>query len=120
LHDLEVIPDDYATHLYKLYSAKGWSKGEPLDQHWPLQEPRVLRDALNLIVDAGVRGKSDLLATEFSIAAEDVENLCGLPQGWFQREPADVVTLKTGVLRTNSGNQPEGEVLAFPVRRPTG
>lgn len=32
--DLELIPDEFATHLYKLYSAKGWSRGEPYDNVW--------------------------------------------------------------------------------------
>ena len=36
LSDLEIIPEDFARQLYKLYSAKGWSKGEPLDDHWPM------------------------------------------------------------------------------------
>ena len=43
LADLDIIPADYATHLYKLYSAKGWSREEPLDRQWAVTEPRVLR-----------------------------------------------------------------------------
>ncbi|HEY0147897.1 MAG TPA: ImmA/IrrE family metallo-endopeptidase [Allosphingosinicella sp.] len=94
LSDLDVVPEDFARHLYKLYSAKGWSKGEPLDQHWVVPAPRALRDSLELIVGSGVRSKADLLATEFTIAKDDVELLCGLPTGWFDRDPAQVVTLK--------------------------
>ena len=119
LTDLEIIDAEYATHLYKLYSAKGWSKGEPLDQHWPLQEPRLLRDSLRLIDEAGVRSKSDLLATEFTMAAADIENLCGLPFGWFSRAPAEVVTLKPGVQTADSGQEPgvSGTIVPFPFRR---
>lgn len=83
LSDLEIIPEDYARQLYKLYSAKGWSKGEPLDQHWPVTSPKALRDSLNLIVENGVCSKADLLATEFTISIPDLESLCGLPVGWF-------------------------------------
>ncbi|XAZ26210.1 XRE family transcriptional regulator (plasmid) [Sinorhizobium sp. B11] len=117
LSDLDILPEDYARQLYKLYSAKGWAKGEPLDQHWPVTAPKALRDSLSLIVENGVRGKADLLATEFTISATDLENLCGLPQGWFERDAAEVVTLKTrddAVARTTIGT---GEVVPFPHKR---
>ena len=93
LADLEAIPPEYAQHLYKMYSAKGWSRQEPFDSEWPLQQPRVLRDALNLIVDGKVRTKADLLSNEFTHSAATVESLCNLPPGWFKFE-GEVVRLK--------------------------
>lgn len=117
LSDLEIISDEYALQLYKVYSAKGWSKGEPLDQNWPITRPKVLRDSLNLIVENNVRGKADLLATEFTIASADLESLCSLPSGWFDREAAEVVSLKIrrdGETATFSG---ENEVIQFPNKR---
>lgn len=116
LSDLDILPEDYARQLYKLYSAKGWSKGEPLDQHWALTAPRALRDSLNLIVDNGIRGKEDLLATEFTISAIDLEALCGLPKGWFEREAAEVVSLKS-VEGPRLERSASGEVIPFPVGR---
>lgn len=116
LSDIDMIPEDLSRQLYKLYSAKGWSKGEPLDQHWPVQDPRALRDSLNLIVDNGVRGKADLLATEFTLSASDVELLCGLPANWFERDSAEVVTLKQTSRDNPSPVQGEAQVIAFPER----
>jgi Zn-dependent peptidase ImmA (M78 family) len=72
LSDLEIIPDDHAIQLYKLYSAKGWTREEPLDREWVVTEPRMMVDALNVIVESGVRTKSDLLAVEFTMSAGDV------------------------------------------------
>lgn len=117
LVDLEIVPEELSRQLYKLYSAKGWSKGEPLDRHWPIQEPRALRDSLNLIVDNGVRSKSDLLATEFTISARDVELLCSLVPGWFDRDAAEVVTLRRAPSAEGSTSNAEGQVIAFPERR---
>lgn len=116
LSDLEIIPEDFARQLYKLYSAKGWSKGEPLDQHWPVTAPKALRDSLNLIVDHGVREKEDLLATEFTISAADIENLCNLPHGWFDREPAEVVSLKSREELSRRGAEGPGEIIPFPEK----
>jgi Zn-dependent peptidase ImmA (M78 family) len=115
LADLDVIPGDFATHLYKLYSAKGWTKEEPFDRQWTPGEPRVLRDALHLIVDEGVRPKSDLLALEFTIPAGDVENLTGLPPGWFTHEAATVVRLKPSSGHATAGAE-TGEVISFRRR----
>lgn len=114
LSDLEIIDQPVSTHLYKLYSAKGWSREEPLDRHWVLQEPKLLANSLQLIVDSGVRSKSDLLALEFVIPAGDVENLCNLPAGWFAREAAEVVRLKPNLSPFAGGG---GEVVPFPQRR---
>lgn len=115
LADLDVIPGEFATHLYKLYSAKGWAKEEPFDRLWAPGEPRVLRDALHLIVDKGVRSKSDLLALEFTIPAGDVENLTGLPPGWFMHEAATVVRLKPTPNET-AAREEIGEVISFRRR----
>lgn len=116
LADLEGIPDEFATHLYKLYSAKGWSREEPFDRQWTPTEPRVLRDALHLIVDEGVRSKADLLALEFTVSAGDVENLAGLPHGWFAHEPATVVKLKPNTVASGASG---GELIPFSPRRDT-
>ena len=94
LSDLEMIPEHHVTQLYKLYSAKGWTKEEPLDREWPVSEPRLLRDSLNMIVGSGVRTKSDLLAVEFTMRPGDVENLASLPPGWFSEMTGEVVQLK--------------------------
>jgi Zn-dependent peptidase ImmA (M78 family) len=119
LADLEVIAADYATLMYKLYSAKGWnSKGEPLDNAWPLSEPRLLRDALNLIVDSGTRTKSDLLNVEFTMQAGDIENIAGLPAGWFASSPAQVVQLKSQFRESSDvSSSTVGQVVQFPSKR---
>jgi len=111
LADLDIIPDDYAIHLYKLYSAKGWSREEPFDRLWEPASPRLLRDSLQVIVAGGVRSKTDLLALEFAISAGDVENLASLPPGWFARDPAPVVTLKP---RNGETRVQAGGVVQFP------
>ncbi len=116
LQDLEIIPEEHARQLYKLYSAKGWSKGEPLDQAWPLSEPVMLRDSLYLIAGNGVRSKADLLATEFTIYPRDIENLCNLPEGWFGYNPADVVTLKMKDDFTPFDQPVGGQIIPFPQK----
>lgn len=116
LSDLDLIPEDHATSLYKLYSAKGWSREEPLDRNWTISEPTVLANALQLIVDSTVRGKSDLLSVEFTMKAGDVENLAALPAGWFSKN-AEVINLKLKDVPPSSQPHFSGSVLAFPQKR---
>lgn len=118
LADLEIIPPGYDTDLYKLYSAKGWSKEEPLDREWPLSEPRVLREAFNLIVGSGVRTKSDLLAVEFTMSAKDIERLVCLPTGWFVEKEGKLVQLRVSDAPQTNRSQGTGTVV--PFRRETG
>jgi Zn-dependent peptidase ImmA (M78 family)/transcriptional regulator with XRE-family HTH domain len=116
LSDLKLIDEAFVVHLYKFYSAKGWTKGEPMDNQWEIQEPRVLSDALHLIVDSGVRSKADLMAVEFTMSKGDVENLCNLPAGWFGRETAKIVTLKPSMVSFRPEEHKPAEIVPFNRR----
>jgi hypothetical protein len=113
LADLDLIPDNHVTELYKLYSAKGWNREEPLDHAWEVPEPRNLHDALNVIVDSGLRTKADLLAVEFTMSAGDVENLTSLPPGWFSERTGEVVQLKRDAPRVSTVVEAPGVIIPF-------
>lgn len=116
LADLDMIGESQQTDLYKLYSAKGWSREEPLDRAWPVMEPRVLRDSLEMIVSSQLRTKEDLMSVEFTMSAGDVENLSGLPPGWFTSRTGEVIKLRDDMRRPQNASQQEGVVVAFPTR----
>ena len=111
LVDLDIIPPEHATDLYKLYSAKGWTREEPLDREWKVSEPRMMADAMNLIVDSGVRTKADLLTVEFTMSPGDVENLTSLPPGWFTSQAGEVVHLKQDAHRSSAAYETPGVVV---------
>lgn len=114
LVDLEIIPQDHATQLYKIYSAKGWNRQEPMDKEWPVPKPRMLHDALCMIVDSGTRSKDDMLSVEFTMHPGDIENLTNLPPGWFSKKTGDVVplNLKSETSREADAS-PGGSVIPF-------
>ena len=116
LSDLEIIPPEHAVDLYKLYSAKGWNKEEPLDREWAIPETHYLADSLNAIVDAGLRTKPDLLSVEFTMSAGDVETLTNLPAGWFADRTAQIVPLRRDVARPDDKPAVPGVVLPFGRR----
>ncbi|WP_349366796.1 MAG: XRE family transcriptional regulator [Nitratireductor rhodophyticola] len=93
LKQLNIIDEEHAVRLYRAYSAKGYSKGEPLDDVWELQEPSLLSDVIHTIVEVGDTAKQELLE-HFTLGASDIERLTRLPRGWFANEPARVVRLR--------------------------
>jgi Zn-dependent peptidase ImmA (M78 family) len=111
LVDLEIIPSEHATDLYKLYSAKGWTREEPLDREWKVSEPRIMADSLSLVVESGIRTKDDLLAVEFTMSPGDVENLTSLPPGWFSSRMGEVVQLKRDAQRISTSHETPGVVV---------
>ncbi len=117
LLDLEVITEDHSIDLYKLYSAKGWSREEPLDQAWEMTDPRIMADAINLVVNAGIRTKSDLRNVEFTMSSGDVENITGLPPGWFSERAGELVRLTINSQRNNESHNVEGVVVPFTLNR---
>lgn len=118
LLDLEIIPPDHGTQLYKTYSAKGWSRQEPMDREWAVPKPRMLRDALCLVVESGTRTKEDLMSVEFTMHPGDIENIANLPSGWFTKSTGDVVslTLKPDTAPREPGSPVGGSVVPFSRR----
>lgn len=115
LVDLELVSADHAVDLYKLYSAKGWNREEPMDDEWEVPDPRNLGDALRLVVDSGLRTKADLLSVEFTTSAGDIENLANLPAGWFARRAGEVVQLRKG--QRADAERPKAPGIVVPFER---
>lgn len=118
LKELEIIDPEHAVHLYKMYSAKGWSKNEPYDDIWQPAKPRALKEAIELIVNENERSKTDLMTVEFTISPNDVEKLTGLPDGWFGFKSAEIVTLKRSVNSSEDQTDQAALVLELFPNRP--
>lgn len=115
--DLKLLSPDDERQLYKYYSGKGWTREEPLDRAVPVAKPRLLANALGMIVDAGLRNKEDLLANEFIVPARDVETLLGLDVGWFSQVTGQVVHLRSERGPRSFGLPNEADVIEFRPRR---
>jgi Zn-dependent peptidase ImmA (M78 family)/transcriptional regulator with XRE-family HTH domain len=116
LTTLEILSDDHALHLYKLYSAKGWNREEPLDDQWAVPDPRVMADAFNVIVNSGIRTKADLLAVEFTLSPGDIENLANLTPGWFSQRAGEVVQLRQPAEKNIRKSEDVGSIIPFTRR----
>jgi Zn-dependent peptidase ImmA (M78 family)/transcriptional regulator with XRE-family HTH domain len=79
---LGVFDEDQVTNLYKQISARRWRTREPLDDVLPLEQPRLLRRAVEMVVSAG-RKFADEIAADLQIAKTLIAGLCNLPKDFF-------------------------------------
>ena len=104
--DLGIIDDAYATRLWKNYSARGWRKGEPLDDSILIEEARLLPRAIDLMLSSGVFDKAGVVLT-LGLSQSDIESLCGLSLGYLSepedKVPAQVIKLKTLPVERDQG-----------------
>ena len=95
--DLGVFDEYQVTNLYKQISARRWRTREPLDDtdEIPLEQPRMLNRAANLVFEGGAR-KTEDLCLALGISRQDIEQLCNLAPGTLaDRPPKEFVpTLK--------------------------
>jgi Zn-dependent peptidase ImmA (M78 family)/transcriptional regulator with XRE-family HTH domain len=111
---LHILSEGAAQSLWKYRATRGWHRREPLDSpaETPVEEPRLLRRAIEMIIDAGVRPKRELLATDIGLGAMDVEMMAVLPPGYFGAQ-AEIVPLEPKLKEEGGGNR-GGEVVPFP------
>nr|WP_295888610.1 ImmA/IrrE family metallo-endopeptidase [uncultured Devosia sp.] len=118
LRQLEIISSETATRLFKSYSAKGYSKGEPYDDVWPLQKPSLLADIFRALIESGM-SKAEL-ARDIVLSPNDVESLSGLPSGWFSLPDVQVFELKRRAQSTVRLQGPSAQVIDITRAVPPG
>ncbi|AUT92108.1 TPA: helix-turn-helix domain-containing protein [Proteus mirabilis] len=98
----ELISQMEYQRLYKSISARGWRKGEPLDDLRKPESVRLLPRCLNLLLDSGVFTKKSILET-FNFSKGDLEDLCSVPKGFLSE--SSVLDFKSKVQLKNSLEQ---------------
>jgi len=80
--DLGIFDEFQITNLYKQISARKWRTKEPLDdpEILPIEQPKMLRSAVEMLFSAGRKDVSDLRA-ELPLSADVLEALCNLDAG---------------------------------------
>lgn len=90
--DLQIITRDDARRMWINYNRRGWKPEEPLDSVLPIEKPRLLRRAFELIVENNLQLPEQIMAT-LSLAPSDIESLANLHPGFFH-ESLPIVSLK--------------------------
>lgn len=95
----ELISQVEYQRLYKSISARGWKKGEPLDDLRKPETVRLLSRCLNLLLDSGMFTKKGLLEM-LNFPKGDIEDLCSVPKGFLSE--SSILDFKAKVQLKNS------------------
>jgi Zn-dependent peptidase ImmA (M78 family) len=116
---LDQVDDERAIRLWKYYSK--FNREEPYDRSTPLEQPRLLQQAFDMIVAEGLATKQQIIE-DLPFRPREIEELASLSEGFFPADLAPVIDLKP---RDGQGGQKElfdsadpdseGTVLRFPA-----
>lgn len=111
--DLEVLNEREAVRLWVIRSKRGWARSEPLDDVLAIEQPTMLRKAIEVILGEAGLTLSELLR-QVRLSESDVEALAGLPDGYLSSGSPPVRL----VPRARQTDARPAEVIAFPRKGP--
>lgn len=109
---LGIVTEEQARRLWINYSRRGWRTVEPLDEDLPFERPRLLRRSIEMLVSESIKSKQAIL-DEFALSANDIEEICSLPRGYFSQDSQIAVMPKLRDSRTNDYEQKTGVLVPF-------
>jgi Zn-dependent peptidase ImmA (M78 family)/transcriptional regulator with XRE-family HTH domain len=86
---LGIVNSDQSKRLWINYNRRGWRSEEPLDKVIKLEEPRVLRRSIEMMLTEGVRGKAQIVES-LALPPREIEQLVALPLGFFSSNEAEI------------------------------
>ncbi len=90
--DFNLISEEKYIYFQKRISYNGWRKKEPLDDRIVEEEPRLLKDIIELLDDNNILSKKTLLR-EIDLDKEDILKLCNLPLDFFNDDLENLIKI---------------------------
>jgi Zn-dependent peptidase ImmA (M78 family)/transcriptional regulator with XRE-family HTH domain len=83
--------------LQRTISRNGWRKNEPFDDEFICEEPRLLKEAFQIILETKTQSPQDIYSN-FFLHFSDIEEISGLPEGYLSSfKEVSIVQLKNEV-----------------------
>lgn len=87
--DLKLISESQYSYIFRQMNAKKIRKVEPLDDFFPVSRPEVLGQAIKMLVENGVCGRSEI-EERLSLNASDIESLIGVEAGYLDTKVVSI------------------------------
>lgn len=87
--DLNIITDNQLSYIFRQLNAQRIRKVEPLDDAFFVARPKVLGDAIRMLVEHGVCKRPDI-EKRLGLNLRDVESLCGVDPGYLDTKVISV------------------------------
>jgi hypothetical protein len=105
---LGIVNEDQERRLWINLNRRGWRQEEPSDSTLELEQPRIIRRSIEMLIEAKVRGAERILL-ETHLSASDLEEIACLDSGFLRnktvvvpfprlREPADAPDSSANVI----------------------
>ncbi len=88
--DLNIITENQFSYIFRQMNALKIRKVEPHDDAFDVSRPRVLSEAIRMLVEHGVCKRTEI-ETKLGLNLRDVERLCGVEDGYLDTK---VVTME--------------------------
>lgn len=92
MRDLDIIKDNQFNYLKGKMYAHGWRMSEPLDDTIEQEEPLLIRQATELILDNKVKTPLQF-AEELGLPPREIEDLCGLERNLLSQKNKVILKL---------------------------
>ncbi|MBD2634706.1 ImmA/IrrE family metallo-endopeptidase [Limnothrix sp. FACHB-881] len=89
---LGVLTDAEIDSMWRNYSRRGWRRAEPFDNEIPLESPRLLSSAIEMLVEESVSYRSSI-PSYLNLYSSDIEEICCLSEGYLEDLPDKVISL---------------------------
>jgi hypothetical protein len=106
--ELGVLNEVQEKLLWINYNRRGWRTEEPLDDVSSVEQPRMLRRSIEMLIIEGIKSKQSIF-DDRNLHRTDIEELCGLLTGFLSDKYEAVMTMAAPKFRddirsnTNAG-----------------
>lgn len=91
---LGIFSEDQYIYMRKKMAQRNWLTNEPLDNDFPFEEPIVLKQAFEAIVENRVKTRQDIVS-EIGIHREEIEAIANLDNGYLtSNDQANIIPLR--------------------------
>jgi Zn-dependent peptidase ImmA (M78 family) len=90
---LNIVNEQQQERLWMNLGRRGWRKREPLDDILQVEQPKMLRQCVDMMLQQNFKTRSQI-ADELCLPIPDVEELAGLPLGYLSEGFGEIITLQ--------------------------
>lgn len=112
---LDFLTEEKAQSLWRSYTRRGWRNHEPFDDELEVEIPKLVKNAVDLLIKEGILGRADI-SNELNIHHFDIEDSAGLPIGFLNPQSGEVINLRSRLTQEskNAVDGELGEIIQFP------
>lgn len=98
---LDFINGEKVQFLWRTYARRGWRKQEPFDDELDVEIPKLVKNAVEMLISERILSRSDIL-DELALYHLDIEDSAGLPSNFLNPQAGMVINMQ---LRLTQGQK---------------